>query len=113
MTLEEFYEIRRPFYLDNNSLSIYFADTRHSNTSIAVWLNDIHYQYLHTIRGYYFNHEDQEFIMIYNNDYVIPNMSLNAISFLFTYFPTIQFIGVGAIEGTPGEIWKPKLKIIR
>ena len=113
MTLEEFLEIRRPFYLDTQTLSIYFSDSRHSNTSIAIWLNDIHYQYLHTIRGYYFSKDDQEFLMIYVNDFAIPNMSLNMISYLFSYFPTIQWIGVGAIEGTPGEIWKPKLKIFR
>ena len=113
MTEQEFFEARRPFYIDNQSLSIYFSDTKHSNVSIAQWLNDIHYSYLHTIRGYYMKTETEEFLMIYIDDYAIPNMAITMISYLFNYFPTANWIGVGAIEGKKGEIWKPKLKIFR
>jgi len=81
------------------------------NCSHAEWFTDLGYPYMHTIRGYYWKGENEEFIMLYNNNYSIPNLSINVFTYLFEYFPTIQWIGVGCHKGKPGEIWKPQIKV--
>lgn len=113
MTLEEFHNNRKPFYLDPDNLLVKFPTSKHMNTSHAVWFTDMSYPFLHTVRGYYYKDETSEFIMIYINDFAIPNLSVNVFSYLFEYFPTIQFIGVGCNKGKVGEIWKPQMKILR
>ena len=70
-----FNEIRKPFYLDPDTLIVKFPASKHMSCSHAEWFTDLGYPYLHTIRGYYWKHEDAEFIMIYNNNYSIPNLS--------------------------------------
>lgn len=51
--------------------------------------------------------------MLYWNDYEIPNVNVSLFSYLFEYFPTIKWIGLGCYKGQVGEIWKPKLVVTR
>lgn len=107
----EFHELRKPFYLDPDTLIVKFPAQKHMNCSHAEWFTDLGYPYMHTIRGYYWKGKDEEFIMLYNNNYSIPNLSINVFTYLFEYFPTIQWIGVGCYKGKLGEIWKPQIKV--
>jgi hypothetical protein len=50
---------------------------------------------------------------MYWNDFEIPNVNASIFAYLFDYFPTIKWIGMGCHKGEDGQIWKPKLKITR
>lgn len=113
MTEQEFHNIRKPFYLDVETLLVKFPTSKHMNVSHAQWFSEIGYPYVHTVRGYYMKTESDEYIMLYWNDYEVPNVNASLFSYLFDYFPTIKWIGLGCNKGTVGEIWEPKYKIIR
>ena len=52
--------------------------------------------------------------MIYINDFEVPSqMATGVLNYLFEYFPSISFIGLGAIRGERGDLWKPRLVIHR
>ena len=114
MTVEEFHQTRIPFYLDNDTLLIKVpSKNKHLNGSHAEWFNEIDYPYLHTVRGYLYKDCKEPHIMIYWNDFEIPNVNVNIFIYLFEYFPEAQWIGVGCNKGKPGEEWTPKLKVTR
>lgn len=113
MTEKEFHEIRKPFYLDLDTLLVKFPSAKYLNTSHAVWFNELGIQFLHTVRGYYMKTEEDEYIMLYWNDFEIPNITSAIFTYLFEYFPDIKWIGMGCHKGKIGEIWKPKLIITR
>lgn len=71
MTEKEFHEIRKPFYLDLDTLLVKFPSAKYLNTSHAVWFNELGIQFLHTVRGYYMKTEEDEYIMLYWNDFEI------------------------------------------
>lgn len=111
--LEDFHEKRLPFYIDSQSLLIKFpTKTTHINGSHAKWFSEIDYPYLHTIRGYLMEGSDPH-IMIYWNDFEIPNVDMPILTYLFEYFPNINWIGIGCNKGKIGEEWSPKLKIVK
>lgn len=112
MTEQEFHNKRQPLYLDDN-LNIKMGTGKYSNMSHAKWFNDISYPYVHTVRGYYMKTEDDEFIMLYWNDYEVPNINMSVLSFIFEYFPDLKWIGLGCHIGKVGEIWEPKYMIYR
>lgn len=115
MTVEEFHKKRQPFYIDDNTLLVKFPTAKHMDSGHAEWFSKDGIPYLHTVRGYYMpgSEEHDEFIMLYSNDFEIPNMICNIFIYLFEYFPKIKWIGVGCNKGKPGEIWTPKLQIFR
>lgn len=113
MTLEEFHEKRQSFYLDNDTLLVRIPSGKHRHCSHAKWFSEDGIPYLHTIRGYYMKTEDDEFVMLYSNDFEIPNIICNIFIYLFDYFPGVKWIGVGCDKGKIGEIWEPKIKITR
>ena len=47
------------------------------------------------------------------DDYEIPNVVTALFTYLFEYFPTVKWIGLGCHKGKVGEIWKPKLVITK
>lgn len=112
MTVKEFHELRKPLYLDDN-LNIKFPDSRHLNCSCAEWFADYGIVWLHTVRGYYMKTKEDEYVMLYWNDFEIPNITASAFIYLFEHFPNIKWIGLGCHKSKLGEIWKPKLKITR
>lgn len=113
MTLEEFHNNRKPFYLDPDTLLVKFPNQKHMNCSHAEWFSDMGYTFVHIVRGYYWKDEHDEYLMLYWNDFEIPNINASIYSYLFDYFPNIKWIGLGCHKGIIGDIWKPKLKITR
>lgn len=97
------------FYL-NEKLLVRFPTSKHYGTSHAKWFSDEGITFLHTIRGYLI---EDEYIMIYSNDFEIPDMNVKIISYLFEFFPTIKWIGLGCEKGKIGEVWQPKLKVTK
>jgi hypothetical protein len=57
--------------------------------------------------------EEDEYIMIYWNDFEVPNINASLFSYLFEFFPTIKWVGLGCNKGEIGQVWKPKFKITR
>ena len=110
MTEAEFHSKRKPFYLDTDTLLVRFPTTKHMDCSHAVWFSEIGYPYVHAVRGYYMK---DSYIMLYWNDFEIPNVNASLFPYLFEYFPTIKYIGLGCQKGKIGEVWKPKLVITR
>lgn len=115
MTLEEFHEIRKPLYIDSDTVLVKFPTSRHMNVSHAEWFTDFNIPWLHTIRGYLWETENHEndFITLYVNNYAIPNISCTALLYLFEHFPHIKHIGLGCHIGSVGEVWEPQLKVTR
>lgn len=111
----QFHVLRKPFYLDNDTLLVRTPSAKHMDTSHAEWFSSEGIPYLHTIRGYYMPSYDgsDEYIMLYSNDFEIPNIVCNIFIYLFDYFPNVKRIGVGCNKGKIGEFWTPKLKIYR
>lgn len=115
MTLEEFHLNRKPLYIDSDSLLVRFPTSKHMNTSHAEWFTDMGYPWCHAIRGYLWeteNHEDDR-IVIYWNNFEIPNITCMVLNYLFEYFPNIKWVGLGCKVGKVGEIWEPQLKIYK
>lgn len=110
MTEQEFHVKRKPFYLDNETLLVRFPTSKHMDCSHAKWFSEVGQTYIHTVRGYYI--EDSH-IMMYWNDFEIPNINASLFSYLFDFFPTIKWIGLGCHKGEVGAEWKPKLRITR
>lgn len=113
MTVEEFLKNRKPLFIDPETSLIVFPTSKHMDTTCAVWFHDTRMPFSHTVRGYYWKDEKDEFIMLYWNDFETPNIVLTLLVYIFEYFPTLKWIGLGCHKGKPGEIWKPKLKITR
>lgn len=110
MTVAEFHKKRKPFYLEGDTLLVKFPTTKHMDCSHAQWFSEIGCPFVHVVRGYYI---EDEYIMLYWNDFEIPNVNACIFSYLFDFFPTIKWIGLGCHKGTLGEMWKPKLKVVR
>ena len=113
MTEQEFNEKRTPIYLDIDTLIIKTANNKYSNTSHAKWFSDMGIPFVHTVRGYYMEEEDEKYLMLYWNDFEVPNINVSLFSYLFEYFPEMKWIGLGCNIGKVGEVWKPKYKIYR
>lgn len=113
MNSEEFHRIRKPFFIHPDTLLVIFPASKHMNVSHAQWFTDMGYIFMHTVRGYYWKDDEDEYIMLYWNDFEIPNVNAAIFSYLFDYFPTIKWIGMGCHKGEEGQVWKPKLKITR
>lgn len=113
MTVQEFHTIRKPLYLDPDTLLVKFPTSKHMNSSHAEWFQDIGMPFTHTVRGYYYKSENDEYVMLYWNDFEIPNINASILIYIFEYFPNIQWIGLGCNKGNNGEMWEPKLIIKR
>ena len=118
MSEEEFHKKRKPFYLESDTLLVKFPTSKHMDCSHAKWFSDHDIPFLGTMRGYYRegdkDKKEESFIMIYINDFEVPSqMATGVLNYLFEYFPSISFIGLGAIRGERGDLWKPRLVIHR
>lgn len=83
MNLEEFHRIRKPFFIHPDTLLVIFPAQKHMNVSHAQWFTEMSYVYVHTIRGYYWKDEEDEYIMMYWNDFEIPNVNASIFAYLF------------------------------
>ena len=109
--LEEFHQLRKPLFVHPETLLIKFPGAKHLNSSCAEWFSNEGIPYLHTIRGYY--NERDKYLMLYANDFEIPDVVVKFLNYVFEYFPTIEWIGLSCNKGEIGEIWPPKLKVLR
>lgn len=113
MTLEEFYQQRKSFFIDQDRGIVRFPDSRHSAMSTAEWFTDYNMQWVNVIRGYLWETENHEndYLMVYHNNFEIPTINIGLIIYLFHHFPKVKWIGLGCIKGKVGDIWEPQLKV--
>ena len=114
---EVFHKNRKMFYLNDYGV-IKFIPSSNKKETHAKWFSDHDIPFLGTMRGYYKegdkDKKEESFIMIYINDFEVPSqMATRVLDYLFEYFPAISFIGLGAIRGERGDLWKPRLVIRR
>ena len=50
---------------------------------------------------------------LYIGDYECPNCTTLVVPYLFNYFSDIKYIGFGCNKGKVGEIWPPKIIMIK
>lgn len=81
MTEQEFHTIRQSLYLDDN-LNIKVATGKYANLSHAEWFSAIGYPYVHTVRGYYMKTEDDEYVILYWNDFEVPNVNASLFAYI-------------------------------
>lgn len=106
----QFLSDRTPVYVDNETALLVLvtnSDLKNKNFSEIVF--KLHYPWLNTTRGYILNNH----LVLYVNDYEIPNVNCVLFQYLFTYLPNIDWIGLGCIKGNIGEEWKPRLVVRR
>lgn len=108
--VKEFLQQRTPLYIDNETAQAVIVNTSQlKDCTFAEIFSYLHYPWLFTTRGYLKN----DHIILYVNDYDIPNVNVSLLQYLFTYFPQVNYIGLGVIKGEPGEWWKPRLVVRR
>ena len=110
MTEKEFLEKRIPIWLEGEDLHISTPTSSDKNDMHAFLLKKYGYNYMFAIRGYYW---PGSHVQLYIGDYEVPNCTTMVTSYLFAYFPDIEWIGLGCNKGNPGEFWEPKLKVYR
>ncbi len=110
MTEKEFLEKRIPIWLEGDDLHISTPSGMDKNNMHAMLTKKYGYNWIYSIRGYYW---PGSHVQLYISDYECPNCTTLVTSYIFSYFPDIKYIGFGCNKGKPGEIWPPKIIIIR
>lgn len=110
MTEKEFLEKRIPIWLEGEDLHVSRPSTTDGNDMHAFLSKKYGYSWMFAIRGYYWPNSH---VCLYIGDYECPNCTTLVAPYLFNYFSDIKWIGFGCNKGNPGEIWKPKIWIIR
>lgn len=110
MTEKEFLEKRIPIWLEGEDLHISRPSTSDGNDMHAFLSKKYGYSWLFAIRGYYL---PGSHVQLYIGDYECPNCTLLVTSYIFAFFPDIKYIGFGCNKGQVGEIWPPKIIIVR
>lgn len=110
MTEKEFLEKRIPIWLEGEDLHISTPSQMDKNSMHAMLVKKYGYNWLFSIRGYYW---PGSHVQLYIGDYECPNCTTLVTSYIFAYFPDIKYIGFGCDKGKVGEIWSPKICIIR
>lgn len=106
--IEEFLENRIPLYIDEN-VRIHVVPKNNRKDSLINILQKDGYSWIATTRGYY--NEQEQYVMLYTNNFEIPNCYVLLIQAIFAYFPNIKWVGLGCIVGEPGDYWEPILKV--
>ena len=110
MTEQEFLEKRTPIWLEGEDLHISMPSGNDRKDMHAFLSKKYGYGWMFTIRGYYW---PGSHVQLYINDYETPNCTTLVAQYIFSYFPDIKYIGFGCQKGEIGEIWKPKVCIIK
>lgn len=110
MTEKEFLEKRIPFWLEGEDLHISRPSSSDSSDMHSFLSKKYGYNWLFALRGYYW---PGSHCCIYIGDYESPNCTTLVAPYLFNYFQDIKWIGFGLNKGKVGEIWKPKILIVR
>ena len=110
MTEQEFLENREPFWLVGEELRITMPSPSDKKDVHSHLCKKYGYNWIHCLRGYWM---PGEFAMLYCGDYETPNVTVLVCQYLLNYFPDIKWIGLGCNKGKVGEIWPPKITVIR
>ena len=110
MTEKEFLEKRIPVWLEGEDLHISRPSTTDGNGMHAFLSKKYGYNWMFAIRGYYW---PGSHLCLYIGDYECPNCTTLVTPYLFSYFSDIKWIGFGCDKGKVGEIWKPKILVLR
>lgn len=110
MTEQEFLEKRIPFWLEGENLNIIVPSNKDKLEPHAYLAKRYGYNALYTIRGYYW---PESHVMIYSGMFETPNVTSWVAFHLFNFFKDAKYIGLGCHIGNPGELWKPKLIILK
>ena len=110
MTEKEFLEKRIPIWLEGEDLHISTPSNMDKNDMHAFLAKKYGYSWLFAIRGYYW---PGSHLVLYIGDYECPNCTTLVTPYLFNYFSDIKWIGFGCNKGKPGEIWQPKILVLR
>jgi hypothetical protein len=110
MTEQEFLEKRIPIWLEGEDLHVSRPSTTDGDDMHAFLSKKYGYSWMFAIRGYYW---PSSHLCLYIGDYECPNCTTLVTPYLFNYFPDIKWIGFGCNKGKPGEIWQPKILVLR
>ena len=110
MTEQEFLEKRIPIWLEGEDLHVSTPSKNDANDMYAFLSKKYGYSWLFAIRGYYW---PGSHVCLYIGDYETPNCTTLVAPYLFNYFSDIKYIGFGCDKGEVGEIWPPKITIVR
>jgi hypothetical protein len=110
MTEKEFLEKRIPIWLEGEDLHISTPSNMDKNDMHVFLSKKYGYNWLFAIRGYYM---PGSHVMLYIGDYECPNCTTLVAPYLFSYFPDIKYVGFGCNKGKVGEIWEPKIIIVK
>lgn len=110
MTEQEFLQKRKPVFVDPESgLATVVNNTNLKDKNFAEIFSNQKIYWLNTIRGFIW----EDHLMLYINDYEIPNFAIGTCIYFFNFFPDIKWIGLGCNKGCPGDLWEPKLIVSR
>jgi hypothetical protein len=110
MTEKEFLEKRTPIWLEGEDLHVSRPSTTDGNDMHAFLSKKYGYSWMFAIRGYYW---PGSHICLYIGDYECPNCTTLVAPYLFNYFSDIKWIGFGCNKGKVGEIWQPKILVLK
>ena len=110
MTEKEFLEKRTPIWLEGDDLHISTPSNMDKNDMHVFLAKKYGYNWLFAIRGYYM---PGSHVTLYIGDYECPNCTTLVAPYIFNYFPDIKYVGFGCNKGKVGEIWDPKIIIVR
>ena len=110
MTEKEFLEKRVPIWLEGEDLHISTPSSSDRNNMHAFLSKKYGYNWMFAIRGYYW---PGSHVMLYMGDYETPNCTTLVTPYIFQYFSDVNYIGFGCDKGEIGEIWKPKICIVK
>ena len=110
MTEQEFLEKRIPIWLEGEDLHISTPSKNDSNDFHTFLSKKYGYNWMFAIRGYYW---PGSHVQVYQADYETPNCTILFAQYLLNYFPDINYVGFGCYKGKVGEIWHPKVCIVR
>ena len=106
---QNFLHERIPVWLHPETVLMHIVSNQDRDSTFQEIFMKLHIPWLFTTRGYiYENH-----MILYVNDYEIPNVNVSLLNYVFAYFPEIEWIGLGCNKGEIGEFWEPKLKVYR
>ena len=107
--IEEFLEKRLPVWLHPETALLHIVSNQERNMNFQEIFMRLHIPWLFTTRGYIY----EDHMILYINDYEIPNVNVSLLNYIFAYFPDIEWVGLGCNKGKQGEFWEPKLKVYR
>lgn len=102
---KDFHKGRLPFCVIDNVMVL--PPNCHVNSTHVEWFQDMEIPFINTVRGYIIENH----ILLYVNDFEIPNIDTHFLAYLFIRYPELEWVGLGCVKGVIGDEWKPKFVI--